>query len=125
MNVVLDNSAAVNAMMRATKTPLPRAKLFAPELIDVEYVSAMRRLVNHGEVSPERARDFVAAWLRAPVLRSRHAPLVFRAWELRDTISAYDAFYVALAEKLKAPLITADRRLARAAAPYCEVITLD
>jgi predicted nucleic acid-binding protein len=43
-------------------------------------------------------------------------------WTFRDNMSAYDASYVALAESLEVPLLTADQRLARAATPYCEVI---
>lgn len=44
-----------------------------------------------------------------------------RAWELRTNLSAYDALYVALAEQLNAPLLTADARLARAPGLRCVV----
>lgn len=44
-----------------------------------------------------------------------------RIWELRDNLSAYDATYVAVAEALDAPLLTADARLARAPGPTCPV----
>jgi len=37
-----------------------------------------------------------------------------RIWSLRDNLTAYDAAYVALAESLPAPLLTCDRRLAKA-----------
>jgi predicted nucleic acid-binding protein len=37
-----------------------------------------------------------------------------RAWQLRENVSFYDALYVALAEELEVPLLTRDRRLARA-----------
>ena len=50
--------------------------------------------------------------------------LLPRIWELRDTITPWDAAYVALAEILDVPLVTADRRLARAASAYCEVVTV-
>ena len=55
------------------------------------------------------------------VERYTHPPLMARAWELRDTVSAYDAQYVALAELLDAALITADGRLARATGPRCPI----
>jgi predicted nucleic acid-binding protein len=45
-------------------------------------------------------------------------------WEMKDNVSAYDAAYVALAMRLRVPLVTADLRLARAASAYCEVITV-
>ena len=48
-------------------------------------------------------------------MRHRHAPLRRRAWELRDRCSAYDAFYLALAEALDAELLTTDTRFARTA----------
>jgi predicted nucleic acid-binding protein len=45
---------------------------------------------------------------------TRYAPVLLlqRIWRLRQNLSAYDAAYIALAEKLQAPLITRDRRIA-------------
>jgi len=51
--------------------------------------------------------------------RVSHRPLLDRCWELRDTVSVYDAAYVALAEAVDAPLLTADRRLAAAPGAHC------
>jgi predicted nucleic acid-binding protein len=47
---------------------------------------------------------------------TRYAPdvLLHRIWQLRQNLSAYDAAYVALAEELKAPLITRDQKIAAA-----------
>ncbi|MEW6253608.1 MAG: type II toxin-antitoxin system VapC family toxin [Planctomycetota bacterium] len=62
----------------------------------------------------------VITWdLRAPgtppaVWRYPHTLLVDRMWALRRKLTAYDAAYIALAEALNAPLLTCDRRLARA-----------
>jgi predicted nucleic acid-binding protein len=47
--------------------------------------------------------------------------LWIRAWDLRPNFSAYDALYVALAEQLEVPLLTADARLARAPGLRCSV----
>ena len=50
------------------------------------------------------------------------APFAERVWSLRDNLTAYDAWYVALAEALDCPLATLDRKLGRASGPTCEFI---
>ena len=60
-------------------------------------------------------------------LRLERAPalaLVGRCWELRDNLTVYDAAYVALAEALTAPLLTADARLAKATGARCAIEVL-
>jgi predicted nucleic acid-binding protein len=89
----------------------------APHLLDVEVLSALRRLVAAGDASAERAAGAIADLLALPLDRHGHHALVPRIWELRENLTAYDATYVALAEAVAdegAPLITADARLARA-----------
>jgi predicted nucleic acid-binding protein len=54
----------------------------------------------------------------SPIFRSRaipQEPFLFRIWELRHNVTAYDAPYLALAEALAAPLVTCDAKLASAA----------
>jgi predicted nucleic acid-binding protein len=66
-----------------------------------------------------------AAAVRASRLRARHypfEPFLARVWDLRDDVTVYDAWYVALAEALGAPLVTADDRLRRADGPRCPVL---
>jgi predicted nucleic acid-binding protein len=101
--------------------------LHAPHLLDVEVLSALRRLVGAGDASEERAADAVTDLLDLPVERHAHEPLVPRIWALRANFSVYDAAYVALAEAVSddgAPLLTADRRLARAAADHTDLPVL-
>ena len=50
-------------------------------------------------------------------------PFLSRVWELRENVTVYDAWYVALAESLTVPLVTADSRLLRAAGLRCVVLT--
>jgi predicted nucleic acid-binding protein len=93
--------------------------LHAPHLVDVEVLSALRRVVASGDASAARAAEAVADLLDLPLRRYPHEELVPRIWELRASFSAYDAAYVALAEVIAedgAPLLTSDARLARAAA---------
>ena len=91
--------------------------LHAPHLLDVEVLSALRRLVAAGHVTAARAAEAIADLLALPLDRHGHDVLVPRIWELRENLTAYDATYVALAEAVAdegASLITADARLARA-----------
>ena len=87
--------------------------LHAPELIELETLNALRRLVAEGRVSPERAREGVLDLADVRLIRHSHAPLRARVWELRHNLTAYDAAYLALSEALDDPvLITGDRGLA-------------
>src|SRR5215207_318114 len=88
--------------------------LHAPHLVDVEVLSAVRRLVGSKDASLERAAEAITDLLDLPIARYRHDILVPRVWELRKNFSSYDATYLALAEALTddgIPLLTADKRL--------------
>lgn len=93
--------------------------LAAPELIDLEVASVLRRQVAAGKIETRRA-DLALADLDAiPLQRAPHRPLLSRCWQLRENLTVYDAAYVALAEALEVPLLTADQRLAAAPGPRC------
>lgn len=95
--------------------------LVAPELIDLEVVSVWRRLVVGKKMAARRAGDAVSDLADLPLRRSSHQPLLGRIWELRHAVTAYDAAYIALAEALGIPMITADARLARAPGIACAI----
>jgi predicted nucleic acid-binding protein len=97
-------------------------RLYAPELIDVEVASSIRRVCRHGQVEVERAVEALADLSLMRLVRISHTMLLNRMWELRDNLSAYDASYVALAQALDAPLWTADAPLARAPRLGCKVV---
>lgn len=99
-------------------------RLAAPELIDLELTSVLRNLTRARKLTVQRARDALEDLGDLPLERARHRHLVPRCWELRENLTAYDAAYVALAELLSVPLITADRRLARAPRLRCDVEVL-
>ena len=101
--------------------------LHAPHLIDVEIVSAVRRLVASGDARVERGEEAIADLLDLPMARYSHDILLPRIWELRENFSPYDASYVALAEALTeqgVPLLTTDARLARAVRAHTAIEVL-
>jgi predicted nucleic acid-binding protein len=85
-----------------------------PHLCTVETLSVLRSWVRRFEVSPWRATAAVEDLQEFDAVRYPHEPLLTRAWEVRENVSAYDAVYVALAESLRATLLTCDARLGRA-----------
>jgi len=87
----------------------------APELIEVETLHALRGLARAGHVSDERAATAVARLGLVRRVLYPHGPFLQRAWELRHELTASDAMYLALAERIDAVLFTADRGLARRA----------
>lgn len=125
---VLDASTVVDALGRGDRHVLAvlrgRTQLDAPHLLDVEVVSALRRLERAGELGEVGARLARDALLELPVRRHGHDLLVERVWQLREHVRVADAMYVALAEALATPLLTTDGRLARAHGLRCEVVDL-
>lgn len=117
--IVVDSAAVVDALTAVQGTAELRAclaaeELHAPTLLDFEVVSALRGLTMGGHVSAARAEDLLADLDDLPVHRWPFADaLRRRAFQLRHSVSAYDAAYVSLAEALECPLVTRDARLAR------------
>lgn len=99
-------------------------RLAAPELVDLEVLSVLRRRWHGGALGLRRAAQAIADLAALPISRAPHRALLGRCWDLRDSLSVYDAAYVALAEALGATLLTGDRRMARASGLRCEVEVL-
>ena len=95
--------------------------LHIPALCDVEVVSALRRLLLGHDLTQDRATQALRDYLDLPVRRSGHQHLLARVLQLRTNFSAYDATYVALAERLRARLLTGDEALARAVERHLQI----
>jgi predicted nucleic acid-binding protein/post-segregation antitoxin (ccd killing protein) len=100
---------------------LAGAVMHAPAHVDVEVLSALGRLHRADKLEPPLATDAVAALGRIPLSRHPLPDLLGHAWDRRDYLRITNGLYVALAEQLHMPLLTTDRRLARAY-PQAEAI---
>ena len=119
--IVIDASALLEFLLQTSLGARVEARLFGeedelhvPHLLDVEIAQGLRRLVRSGEVSSGRAEEAIADLNDLDLHRHAHLDLLDRAWKLRESISAYDAMYVALAEAIEAPIVTCDSPLAKA-----------
>jgi predicted nucleic acid-binding protein len=128
--IVVDASVIAEALLTddedgdRLRERLRGERLVAPELIDVEVVSTLRRAARAGRLDARRSTQALADLASLPLQRVPHLPLLGRVWELRDNLSAYDACYVALAEALDTMLLTADGKMQRATGVRCEVTLL-
>ncbi|MEX2412091.1 MAG: type II toxin-antitoxin system VapC family toxin, partial [Thermoleophilaceae bacterium] len=87
-------------------------ELHAPQLIDIEVLHALRRLVAIGQITSGRAQKVREDFAAMRVRRYPHEPLADRVWELRNSFTPADAAFIVLAETLEIPFVTCDPRLA-------------
>jgi predicted nucleic acid-binding protein len=129
VTLVIDASTVVAALIGQgrdgewAEAQLAAGPLAAPHLLAVEVSNVLRRAALAGHLSDDVAALAHTDLLQLQVELIPYAVVSGRVWELRPTITAYDACYVALAEELDVPLATLDLRLARAAGPRCRFLT--
>jgi predicted nucleic acid-binding protein len=129
--IVIDASALADALVddgdagNAARTALARDDHWAaPDHLIIEVVSVIRGRHIGGKLSDDRAADALVALGQLFIDQANIVPRLGRVWELRSNLSAYDAGYVAVAEALGCPLVTADTKLANASGPRCEIVLL-
>jgi predicted nucleic acid-binding protein len=128
VTVVVDASLVAAALLESGSVGdwaldlLGTRPVTAPHLLPVEVASVLRRQVAAGALPADTAALAHAELLRLPIQLFAYLPLGERVWSLRANLSSYDAWYVALAEELDAPLATADQRLARAPGARCRFL---
>lgn len=125
--IVVDSAAVVDALTAIEgsddlRSEMSGEDLHAPTLLDFEVVSALRGLTLRGHITPTRARDALTDFDELSIQRwPSAAPLRLRAFSLRNSLSAYDAAYVVLAEALECPVLTRDRRFTRSGGHNVEI----
>jgi predicted nucleic acid-binding protein len=126
--IVLDASVVMELLLRTTRGNAANDRLraggftlHAPHLLDLEVASVLRRLTAGGAFEEKRGTEGLVDLAAMPIHRYPHEFMLTRIWELRGNFTAYDAAYVALAEVLRAPLLTCDGRMARASGHRAQI----
>lgn len=114
---LIDNSELGNNIRKE----ISESDLYAPELIDLEIASVLRKLIRLKNIPVERADQAIKDLRRIKLNRVPHIELIPRCWELRYNITPYDAAYISLAEILDCELYTSDKKLAKAPGKKCAV----
>lgn len=116
--IVLDASLVVELLANGSRAASIRRELasvdepfLVPHLIDIEVISALRRLAASQRIDSHRCAEFLEGLATLPAERYSHTPLLGRIWELRHNFTSYDAAYIALAEAVGAVLYTCDEKL--------------
>jgi len=125
VTLVIDASMVAAALTDAgdegiwARALLTSDELAAPHLMPAEAANILRRAALAGALSADVATLALSDLLQLPAVLFPYEPFADRTWELRATVTSYDAWYVALAESLDADLATLDLRLAGAPGPRC------
>ena len=127
--IVVDASAVIDVLLQTPDSLALTNRLLdasavncAPQLIDIEMVSVMRRLVHRREIPEARASAALADFEQLPLERYPHQLLLPRIWAYRHNLTAYDAAYLALADALDCRVITRDKHFAASAPERIELI---
>jgi predicted nucleic acid-binding protein len=127
--LVMDSSALVALLVDAggdggwVAQTIGSAPIAAPEFALFEAANIFRRQQLRGDLEPVEATLAHNDLLALPLQLWPYAAVSERAWELRGSLTIYDASYVALAELLNGSVVTVDGRLAGANGPRCPVLT--
>lgn len=128
--IIVDNSVIIYALTETAGNELLRRRLSAPRqmhapaLIDFEFLSAVRGMSLGGKLAEDVADQALRDFVDLPITRHPGVETFERSWELRHNYSAYDAAYVALAEKLGGKLLTCDRKLEGNHSAQVEVVPM-
>lgn len=131
MSAVVDSSVLVAALVDTgsdgswAENIVEGNALYAPELAPVEVTNILRRLELAKKITTLEANGAHEDLMQLDIELFPFAPFADRIWELRPTVTSYDAWYVAVAEAVGFPLATLDERLAKAPGPKCEFLTPD
>jgi predicted nucleic acid-binding protein len=116
--IVVDASAVLELLLNSFRGTHVAVRLFrkgeslhVPHLLDLEVAQVLRRYVLAKELTTDRAEQALEDFGDLPFNRYPHVDLLPRIWELRSTVTAYDAAYISLAEALDSTLVTCDARL--------------
>ena len=129
MSAVVDASVLVAASTDSgregswAEQVLAEGLVVAPHLVLVEATNILRRLERSRELTRLEATAAQRDLVRLDLGLLAFEPFATRVWELRHTVTSYDAWYVAVAEAFDLPLATLDRRLVRASGPSCRFVT--
>jgi predicted nucleic acid-binding protein len=128
LSVVVDSSVLVAALADSgpngvwAEEVLSRGSLHAPELARVEATNILRRLELAKQLTAAEANAAYEDLMQLDLELFSFEPFAERIWELRHTVTSYDAWYVAVAEALRLPLATLDGRLSRAKGVACKFL---
>ncbi len=129
MTLVVDASALIAAFVDSQRegewadSLIASDELAGPEVALAEATNILRRMELSGDLSRDKAAASRFDLMRLAIVLHPFSPFADRVWELRHNLTAYDAWYVALAESLDCPLVTLDLRLSRASGPTCKMLT--
>ena len=128
MSVIVDSSTVVAALVATgprgawAEELVAVHALYAPELVLVEATNVLRRLELSNRITTPEASAAHGDLMQLEIELFPFEPFAERVWELRQSVTSYDAWYVAIAEAFEFPLATMDERLAKSNGPKCEFL---
>jgi predicted nucleic acid-binding protein len=128
LSIVVDASVLVAALIETSpdgawsEHVLDGQALYAPEMVLVETTNILRRFEQAKKISTAEANAAQYDLMQLELELLPFGPFADRIWELRRSVTSYDAWYVAVAEAMGFPLATLDGRLAKTAGPSCKFL---
>jgi predicted nucleic acid-binding protein len=124
--IVVDSSAVIALLLgKPGAGPVEiDSDRHAPEICELEVVSFLGKEIRARRLSVERAAEALADYLALRIRIHGHRALLPRCLTLASNFTAYDASYVALAERLRVPFVTLDFRLRRAVERHARAVAL-